>query len=79
MVGGVGVDIEEMKKLPDANYWKMGALWAKEQLYEMFDDRQTENRASDIICKFYNISNTWMHICLRAEHMLDLCKALVKE
>lgn len=79
MAGGVDIDEDEMKKLPDSKYWKIGAKWAKDQIYNMFVDEQSENRVSDILCRFYNNSNTWMKICLRSEHMLDLCKALVKE
>ena len=78
MVGGMDVDLDKMKTLPDANYWRMGAKWAREQMYNMVASGFLSQEKTDkIICRFWHNGNTWMYICLRSEHMLDLMKALV--
>lgn len=79
MVGGIDIDVEQMKTLPDAKYWAMGARWAKDKIYDFAKDQEAELRISDVLEKFYNESNTWLYICLRSERMLDLMKALIKD
>lgn len=78
MTGGIDINLEEMKKLPEANYWRSGALWVFKEFQNMFIGN-VFIRVDDMLDKFWKDENTWMHICLRAEHMLDLCKALVNK
>jgi hypothetical protein len=77
MVGGIDINVEEMKKLPDANYWRSGALWAESQIYNTLGGYKVEDRVEKILARFWSRKNTWMTICLRVEHMLDLIKAIV--
>jgi len=72
------VDISDIEKYPEANYWRMGARWAKNKLYEMTQDSMVDSdHVEDILNKFWKEENTWMAICLKTEHVLELLKALM--
>lgn len=45
-------------------------------MYNIYDGLGVDDKINKILSKFYNENNTWMHICLRAEHMLSLIKAI---
>ena len=70
------IKAEDWSRYPDASYWRTGAEWARAEMF-----RVLKTGYSDRICVimdkyFWKPENTWMTICLRAEHMLDLVRAL---
>lgn len=81
MTGGIDIDEEEMKKLPDAQYWRMGAQWVLQELNKITTEEDVEScdKRDKILGNFWHQDNTWMFICIKAERMLDLYKALVKD
>lgn len=76
-VSRISLNLDDMDKYPDAKYWMDGALWARDQAIKACGDF---DRATSIMDRlFWKKTNTWMTICLRAERMLALIKALQGE
>jgi len=68
-----GINVDDMDKYPDAAYWKWGALDARDKAIELVSIDRYDTIADKY---FWKEENTWMTICLKAERMLGLIKAL---
>lgn len=77
MRGGINIDEDMMAQFPDSEfYWGGGAKWAKVEIFRMFDGLGADSKIEKLLDHFYHSKNTWMRICLRTEHCLDLLKAV---
>lgn len=65
-------------QFPNSNYWKSGAMWAKDQIESTIEfwNEKDYDRAIKAMSAFWNRKNNWMTICLKAEKTLSLIKAL---
>ncbi len=61
---------------PDGAYWRQGAMWAKAQIYNVYDGCGVDDKIERIMGRFYNDQHSWMDICLKTERMLALISKL---
>lgn len=83
--GGIEIDLDEMKKFPDSNYWAMGARGALKRIRKIVGCEHEDKlsyfndcRVDYLLFDIWIEDKSWLDICLETERVRDRIKALVK-
>lgn len=77
-VSRISINLDDMDKYPDANYWRTGALFVEEELHKIMP-KILLPYAMKGLEPYWKKENSWKEICLMSENVLDFFREFMKQ